>query len=119
MLRSLAVSSAKLSEAGKKGAFSLFEAQAVADGGGEMMTIAERHMAVRSLGTMVEFARLGTDPSTSSPIRTEIAMFGQVDPMSVSEQRFKELVARHKEEWQGFMERFPKGGWAQTIVSQL
>ena len=118
MLRSLAVSSAKLSKIEQRGAFSPFVLQDVTESG-ETMTIAERHMAIRSLGTMAEFARLENDPRATSLFEAESAMFGQAEPVAEITKNLKALVSRHAKEWQGFWDRFPEGGWEQAIVRQL
>lgn len=118
MLRSLAVWSADLSRAEQRGAFSTIVLKDVTESG-ERMTTAERHMAIRSLGTMSEFAQLENDSRAILLFEAESAMFGQIEPAAQIVKSLTELVSRHAKEWKRFKDQFPEGGWAQAIVRQL
>lgn len=118
LLRSLAISSARIAAAEPDSAFSFTSSQAVA-AGGHSMTLSERHMVVRSLGTMAEFARLAHGPQADLLIEAESILFDKPDSIDETAKNLRSLVARHQKEWHGFVDRFPEGGWAHEIVGKL
>jgi hypothetical protein len=82
------------------------------------MTLSERHMAVRSFGTMAEFARLAGSLRGQLLIESESMLFNQPDSIGVAA-NLRDLVIRHDAEWRGFAGRLPQDGWAHSIVDQL
>jgi len=117
VLRSLAISSAEIAQSEPDCAFSLAAPEAVA-ASGKAMTLAERHMAVRSLGTMAELARLAGNARGQLLIETESMLFEQKDSTHIAAS-LRDLVIRHDAEWRSFAGRLPQGGWAHAIVDQL
>jgi len=118
LLRSLAISSAQIATAKIQSGFSFARPQAIAVNG-DTMTLSERHMVVRSLGTMAEFARLANSPQADLLIEAESLQFGDSDSTDATAKNLRDLIVRHQKEWHGFVDCFPKDGWARTIVGQL
>lgn len=117
VLRSLATSAAGLDWVLPNTAFRLSDGASVA-ADGKAMTLAERHMIVRSLGTMLEFARLADSPRRQYLIETESMLFNDPDSPRVAA-NLCDLVNRHRAEWLSFVKRLPEGGWARTIIDLL
>jgi 7-cyano-7-deazaguanine synthase in queuosine biosynthesis len=116
-LRALALHSADLPTAWDKNAFSLASALAIARDGKEMRP-SERHIVVRSLGTMAEFASLSGNRHGASIIEKESLLFGDSDPKTVA-RNIADLSRRHAAEWQGFLSALPDDGWLRGLASQL
>ena len=82
------------------------------------MSLSERHIAVRALGTMAEFALLAKNERGKLRIETESMLLDGQDSTSAAG-NLRSLVDRHGAEWQVLADTLPKGGWARTIVDQL
>ena len=117
MLRSLAISSAGIGWPEPNGAFCLTSSDPVA-ADGKAMSSSERHMVVRSLGAIAEFARLAENPRGQHLIELESMLFSEQDSVPIAA-NLRDLVARHKLEWHAFRDRLPRDGWARAIVEQL
>ena len=117
MLRSLALFTSQIAQVESCSAFRI-TAPAEQSIDGKDMTSSERHMAVRSLGTMAEFARLLSYPRGKNLIESESRLFNESEYTDV-EANLSSLANRHAIEWQYFVKQLPKHGWARTIVDLL
>jgi hypothetical protein len=117
VLRALALHSAGIAPKRRSTAFDLWSPVAVAkDAKG--MTLPERQMVVRSLGTMAELAKFATSSRGPAAIQFESRLFGAADPVKVQE-KLEDLIARHAAEWTNMMEGMPRNGWANALATQL
>lgn len=117
MLRSLAVHSAGLAQPKLTVAFDARSGSDVA-ADGQVMSISERHMAVRSLGTMAELSRLVDGDRTRALLESESMLLNEPDP-ALAANLMHDLISRHAAEWHGFIASLPKRGWARRFVEQL
>jgi hypothetical protein len=117
LLRTLALHSAGLASKQTESAFDLWSSGAVARDGKDM-TLPERHMVVRSFGTMAELARLTGSPDGHAAIEFEGRLLGDPDPVKAQE-KLEDLITRHAAEWSDFVENIPNNGWANAIATQL
>jgi hypothetical protein len=117
VLRALAMHSAGIAPRRRSTAFDLWSSVAVAkDTKG--MTLPERQMVVRSLGTMAELAKLATSSRGPTAIEFESRLFGDADPVKV-QGKLEGLLARHAAEWTKMTIEMPRTSWANALAMQL
>ena len=117
MLRALATSSAGLVANASDSAFDLMGARLEA-ADGKPMSDAQKDMVVRSMGTMAEFARLADTPFGRQHIERESMLFPDPDYRRTAA-KVTDLVRRHAQEWEAFVETMPSRGWARSFAAQL
>jgi 7-cyano-7-deazaguanine synthase in queuosine biosynthesis len=117
MLRTLATHTAGISPLNADIAFDVRSTHVRASDG-EPMSDSERQMAVRSIGSMVEFGRLNETAVGRSLIDSESRLFGNADAESVPA-RINDLVLRHACELRGFVDSMPAKSWARSFAEQL
>lgn len=114
ILRSLAVSSSDVENDPTSLAFQLYSEAAVS-ATGEPMSNAERHMFTRSIGTVVEFARLANSLDSKAEIEKQSIMIDNDQPQDAAMQ-IQSLILRHGREWSKVADKIPLHGWARNIV---
>jgi 7-cyano-7-deazaguanine synthase in queuosine biosynthesis len=117
LLRSLAVHAAGLCDERTTSGFSLLSVRAEASDKAEMVP-SERGLAVRALGTIVEFAALSDTAQGMSAISRESMLFDKPDHKS-NARNLANLAQRHCIEWKKFLLELPADGWARTLAAQL
>lgn len=116
-LRALAVHSASLDATELKSAFNPRHWKAIGCDR-EPMSCSERHLAVRSLGTMVEFARIGTTMKGAAAIEAESKLISPSEPESAAA-NLRALAKRHADEWHAYLASLPRRSWVKTFAGHL
>jgi 7-cyano-7-deazaguanine synthase in queuosine biosynthesis len=121
LLRTVSAHSAGLSLVTEDNAFDLNTVEDICFsrvGGHRRMRPGERAVAVRAIATMAEFARLADSSGGDVVIKREAQLIDP-DRYPMAEQNIRQLLRRHKSEWDGFMSSLPERSWVREIAGQL
>jgi hypothetical protein len=121
LLRSVSIHVAGLTAPAGENAFDLYGSEDIVcdrDGKERRMTSGERAVAVRAVGTMVEFARLADSPEGELAACREARLVDSRNS-GVMQARLIRLLQRHRGEWDAFMSSLPNRSWVREIVGQI